>query len=74
MKKFLVGAILLFSISSSYAEEVDPNIALIQNSFEAFLKNFIARDAVGLATHFQFPFNKSAHEPQQCLSYKRGIH
>ena len=48
MKKFLVGAILLFSISSSYAEEVDPNIALIQNSFEAFLRDFIARDTVGL--------------------------
>ena len=55
MKKLLTGAILLFSISLSYAEEVDPNIALIQNSFEAYLKDFIARDAAGLATHFQFP-------------------
>ena len=55
MKKLLIAAILLFSISLSYAEEVDPNIALIQNSFEAYLKDFIARDAAGLATHFQFP-------------------
>ena len=70
MKNFLVGAILLFSISSSYAEEVDPNIALIQNSFEAFLKNFIARDAVGLATHFQFPSINQLTNPSSVFHTK----
>ena len=52
MNKLFTGAILLFSISISYAEEVDPNISLIQTSFEAYLKDFIARDSIGLATHF----------------------
>ena len=55
MKKSLIGAILLFSMSLSHADEIDPNIALIQNSFEEYLKDFITRDAAELATHFQLP-------------------
>ena len=73
MKNFFVGAILLFSISSSYGEEVDPNIALIQNSFEAYLKDFIARDAVGLATHFQFPSINQLTNPNSVFHTKEEI-
>ena len=73
MKKLLTGAILLFSISLSYAEEVDPNIALIQNSFEAYLKDFIARDAAGLATHFQFPSINQLTTPNSVFLTKEEI-
>ena len=37
-EKNLIVAILQLATSLSYAEEVDPNIAHIQNSFEAYLK------------------------------------
>ena len=73
MKKLLIAAILLFSISLSYAEEVDPNIALIQNSFEAYLKDFIARDAAGLATHFQFPALIQLTTPDSVFHTKEEI-
>ncbi len=73
MKKLLIAAILLFSISLSYAEEVDPNIALIQNSFEAYLKDFIARDAAGLATHFQFPSLIQLTTPDSVFHTKEEI-
>ena len=73
MKQLLTGAILLFSISLSYAEEVDPNIALIQNGFEAYLKDFIARDAAGLATHFQFPSLIQVTTPDSVFHTKEEI-
>lgn len=73
MKKLLVAAILLFSISLSYAEEADPNIALIQNSFEAYLKDFIARDSAGLATHFQFPSLIQVTTPDSVFHTKEEI-
>ena len=73
MRKFLTGAILLFSISLSYAEEVDPNIALIQHSFEAYLKDFIARDATRLATHFQFPSVNQLTTPTSVFHTKEEI-
>ena len=73
MKQLLTGAILLFSISLSYAEEVDPNIALIQNGFEAYLKDFIARDATGRATHFQFPSLIQVTTPDSVFHTKEEI-
>jgi len=73
MKQLLTGAILLFSISLSYAEEVDPNIALIQNSFEAYLKEWIARDATGLDTHFQFPSVNQLTSPNSVFDSKENI-
>ena len=73
MRKFLTGAILFFSNSLSYAEEVDPNIALIQHSFEAYLKDFIARDATRLATHFQFPSVNQLTTPTSVFNTKEEI-
>ena len=68
MKKFLIVAILQLATSLSYAEEVDPNIALIQNSFEAYLKEWIARDATGLDTLLQLI---SSHHPAVSLIQRR---
>ena len=73
MNQTLVGAIFLFSISLSYAEEIDPNIVLIQNSFQAYLKDFIARDATGLATHFQFPSVNQLTKPDSVFHTKEEI-
>ena len=73
MKQILIGAILLLAVSFSYAQEEDPNITLIQNSFEAFLKDFIARDAAGLATHFQFPSVNQITNPASVFHTKEEI-
>jgi len=73
MKKFLIVAILQLATSLSYAEEVDPNIALIQNSFEAYLKEWIARDATGLDTHFQFPSVNQLTSPSSVFDSKEDI-
>jgi len=73
MKQILIGAIFLFSISLSYAEEIDPNIVLIQNSFDAFQKDFIARDAGALATHFQFPSLMQITTPNSVFHTKEEI-
>ena len=73
MKQLLAGAILLFSISVSFAEEEDPNIALIQRSFEAYLQDFIARDATALATHFQFPSINQITTPNSVFLKKEEI-
>jgi hypothetical protein len=73
MKQFLIGVILLFSANLSYAQEIDPNIELIQKEFEAYLEDFIARDAVELATHFQFPSINKAAIPNSVFHTKEEI-
>ncbi len=73
MNKLLIGAILLFSISFSYAEKIDPNISLIQTSFEAYLQDFIARDSIRLATHFQFPSINQLTTPSSVFHTKEEI-
>jgi hypothetical protein len=73
MKQFLIGAILLFSMSLSHADEIDPNIALIQNSFAEYLKDFIARDAAGLATHFQLPSINQLTTPNSVFHTKEEL-
>ena len=55
MNKLFVGMVLLFALNISHAQQMDTNIELIQNAFNAYLEDFIDRDADQIATHFQFP-------------------
>jgi len=73
MKQFLTGIIVLFSVNLYSAQETDPNIALIQKEFEAYLRDFIARDAVSLATHFQFPSINKLVIPNRVFHTKEEI-
>ena len=73
MKQFLTGVIVLFSANLYCAQETDPNVALIQEEFEAYLRDFIARDAVSLATHFQFPSINKLVIPNSVFHTKEEI-
>jgi hypothetical protein len=73
MKQFLTGVIVLFSVNLYCAQETDPNVALIQKEFEAYLRDFIARDAVLLATHFQFPSINKLVIPNSVFHTKEEI-
>ena len=55
MKKLIVSAIFWFLFNLSHAQEADPNIALIQKEFDAYLEDFVERDTVSIAKYFQYP-------------------
>ena len=55
MNKLFVSVGLLLALNISHARQMDTNIELIQNAFNAYLEDFIDRDAAQIATHFQFP-------------------
>ncbi len=39
MNKFFVGMVLLFASNISHAQQMDTNIELIQNAFNAYLED-----------------------------------
>ena len=63
MNKLFISIALLFVSNISLAQQVDTNIELIQNAFNAYLEDFIDRDADKIATHFQFPSMSQASKP-----------
>ena len=65
MNKLFISIALLFVSNISLAQQVDTNIELIQNAFNAYLEDFIDRDADKIATHFQFPSMSQASNPDR---------
>lgn len=55
MKKLIVSLIFTLGCTSSTAQQIDTNIESIRTQYNAYLEDFIARDADQIASHFQFP-------------------